>query len=1135
MKTDNMDKLIQLDTHYTRSINLERDAGSSEILNAYIPTSRAIQTLDKIAETFNKKSAPRAWSLVGPYGSGKSSFAVFLAHLFEDQELTTNSKAEDILQRYNPSVADKITAHTKESNAYCIVLLTGSPESLSRRFIDALYQSALRYWEGKKTPAIVQEIGQARHEPLTTSIIIALLKKLQQAVSKKSGKGILIVIDELGKFLEYEARHPGANDIFLLQALAEVAYDGGEANILLVVLMHQAFEQYSKGLGTTLKNEWVKVQGRFESIPFLESAEQTLRVIAAAFCNQLTTEQLRDIKHQTTSIVEVLNQQNALFSGLNVEPAIEILSQCYPLHPMAALILPTLCQKVAQNERTLFSYLGSQEYFGFKHGIQRLKDVGDWVLPWEIFEYFIQNQPSSTTDHLTYRRWAEVITALERLGDADDIESQVVKTIGLFNIIGSQAGFKASNELLNLCFPASVDVDQLLTNLQNKSIINYRQFSSEYRIWEGSDFDLEVVLKETIQQLGRFNLAETLTHRNKLPPVVARKYSIQNATLRVFSPFYVDAATKQDFYKNTDQPRILFFLSESQDDTANFERFVKEYSNPLTIYVLCDNAAQLKVIVTEAIALENIQSERAEIKSDPVAQRELKDRLTTIKQTEFELLSQYLEQPEANQWFWQGERLELSTRRELQNQLSKVLETVYDQAPLVKNELINRNKVSGQANGAKNKLIAALLTKSHLEDLGFDSAKYPAEKTIYRAVFKEPGIHIKKNDVWQLVNPSDDNKYKFAKVWARISKLLVKSSSPTSLNDIYALMEKPPYGVQKGVSPLIFIAYYLANQRSLALYESGVFCPIVTQELFEILAKRPELFSVEAFDFTGIRAELFNIYLEKLIGKVPEESTLLDIVKPLAKFIGQLPQYTLATKSLDAQTSAVRDAFQRTQSPMTLLFETLPKACGYPSYVGTDIDNNNPNDFLNDLVRHLNILNQAYQNLLNDFKDKLAAALKEPAELKLSDLRATIANKYNGLEEYTVDSQGLKAFILRLQNNKETDEAWLESVAAFLGKMPPDKWMRNNIVEAEYRLIELSSRLEQLAVVHAHQLKVVGVDTQVTVFRVVNKDGETDQVAYLNPQLREQAKMFVKGQQDFKQADKQLKLAIIAQLLSEVS
>lgn len=82
-----------------------------------------------------------------------------------------------------------------------------------------------------------------------------------------------------------------------------------------------------------------------------------------------------------------------------------------------------------------------------------------------------------------------------------------------------------------------------------------------------------------------------------------------------------------------------------------------------------------------------------------------------------------------------------------------MLETVYHQAPLIKNELVNRNKTLGQANAAKNKLIAALLSNTHTKDLGFESTKYPAEKTIYRAVFKETGIHVEKNGVWQLIKP----------------------------------------------------------------------------------------------------------------------------------------------------------------------------------------------------------------------------------------------------------------------------------------------------------------------------------------------------------------------------------------------
>ena len=80
----------------------------------------------------------------------------------------------------------------------------------------------------------------------------------------------------------------------------------------------------------------------------------------------------------------------------------------------------------------------------------------------------------------------------------------------------------------------------------------------------------------------------------------------------------------------------------------------------------------------------------------------------------------------------------------------------------------------------------------------------------------------------------------------------------------------------------------------------------------------------------------------------------------------------------------------------------------------------------------------------------------------------------------------------------------------------------------------MSDRLLQLALVHTHQLQV-DADTQVTVFRVVNKEAECDQIAYLNAQLKERARTIVESQHEFKQADKQLKLAIIAELLSEVS
>ncbi len=1128
-----MDAQVKIDTHYTRSINLERDIESDDILKAYIPTSKALTVLEKITHTFSEQSMPRAWSLIGPYGSGKSSFAMFLTHLLEDQENQTCETAENLLTQHHPQLAKTLIEHTSGSSAYCTVVLTGSNESLSQRFVHALAEGAQNYWADKDLkPDIISTLSRTAKTGATVSEIRTLLDQLKQSVLESEGRGILIVIDELGKFLEYEARHQGANDIFLLQALAEYAYTGGQAHVLLVVLMHQAFEQYSKGLTESLRNEWLKVQGRFESIPFLETAEQTLRVVAAAFKSQLNSTQKKHIQQHTRTLVDTLHQQNALPVSLAPDIASEILARCYPLHPVAALLLPVLCQKVAQNERTLFSYLGSQEHYGFQDGLKRLQQFGDWVLPWEIFEYFILNQPSMTSDHATHRRWTEVLIALERLGDAADNEIKLLKTIGLFNIIGAQGGFKASLEILHCCFPNPDTVQPALNALQKKSIITFRKFSSEYRIWEGSDFDLETELTQTKQQLGRLPLADVLNKRQPLLPIVARRYSIETGSVRYFQPRYASPESLFEIHADPQNPQLIFFLADNQEAVKQFNTIAAN-TDALTLMALCDNIAPLNNALLEVIALEKILTENPLIKSDPVAQRELKDQLTAARQQENQCLNQILEQPGQNRWMWQGQPLNIDNKKHLQHQLSHILHTVYAQAPIIKNELVNRNKTSAQANSARNKLVAALLQNAHRDDLGFETSKYPPEKSIYRALFKETGIHREIQGVWQIAEPLQDNPYRLFYTWQAIDQFLQSHTTAQPLTAIYTLLSQPPYGIKQGLLPLLFMAYYLSKQRTLALYEEGSFCSHVTREHFEILLRRPELFSVESFEFFGIRAELFNQYLEKLVGRTPEQSTLLDIVKPLARFIKDLPQFTQTTRDLDPKALAVREAFSKTQSPVQLLFTELPEACGFKAYSDEQDFNNSPTEFLTVLVECLNLLNRAYPDLLHTFQQQLSQAFNLKPDLPLDNLRITLTSRYQGLENYTVDGQGLKAFILRLQNDKETDTAWLESVAAFLGKAPPDKWKAQNITQADYRLQEFSERLQALATVHNEQIKL-GVDTQATLIRMVSEQGEYNEVAYLTDDLKNQANAKI-AELKLNKTDKALKQAILASLMAELA
>ncbi|MCI5118850.1 MAG: hypothetical protein D3913_13055, partial [Candidatus Electrothrix sp. LOE1_4_5] len=337
---------IAIDTVYTRSINLERDIGSAAIVEAYIPTTRSLYTLRKLASTFTENDTPRSWALIGPYGSGKSSFAVYLSHLLYGTSDNNTESVFSSLANHSQGLSEKIINYTDGTKGFVSILLTGSPDPLIPRFLSSLQKSAHAFWQNipGPSPTIIAKIDEALQDStVNTHQVVELIKMLRQAVEKAGGAGVLIIFDELGKFLEYEARHYGTNDIYLLQSLAEMAVTGHKANIYVFTLMHQGFEQYARGLGEELRNEWSKIQGRFENIPFLESTEQTLHIMSRAFKNRLTEREKNNIATNCKKIAAVLDKEKALPGAIHKDIAADLFAQCYPLHPVAVLLLPILC------------------------------------------------------------------------------------------------------------------------------------------------------------------------------------------------------------------------------------------------------------------------------------------------------------------------------------------------------------------------------------------------------------------------------------------------------------------------------------------------------------------------------------------------------------------------------------------------------------------------------------------------------------------------------------------------------------------------------------------------------------------------------------------------------------------------
>jgi hypothetical protein len=275
MPESSIAQLFNIQQRYIRSVNLERDFGDPSALDGYIVTPEIKQMLSRIETGLSPDSSQRAWRITGDYGSGKSSFALLLAHLFGGNAEHLPSKLKVSLKGVN------------QEAQLLPVLVNGSREALGRTLLSALRKAILEIRTKGPVPNILGQIESVLERPeadeITASTIVDLIAVASDYASRGGRyRGLLIVLDELGKSLEYSALHPGHQDVFLLQALAEAAARSGKRPLYVVGLLHQGFNVYAESLSQHAQKEWEKVAGRFDELVLAQPLDQTSILIAEA-------------------------------------------------------------------------------------------------------------------------------------------------------------------------------------------------------------------------------------------------------------------------------------------------------------------------------------------------------------------------------------------------------------------------------------------------------------------------------------------------------------------------------------------------------------------------------------------------------------------------------------------------------------------------------------------------------------------------------------------------------------------------------------------------------------------------------------------------------------------------------------
>ena len=922
---------VEVERRFRRSVNLGRDAGSPAALDGYLVTPAVRRALAQIADGLSEESGDRAWSLVGPYGSGKSAFAVFLADLLSPSASPGARAARRLLKESSDIALPRQRLHP--------VVLTAERAPPNRLLLKALGSTLEFIWRRQKgaKPRVLKTIGQhldgSDREPsrCTTSDVVGCFEEALRVMAAKTGAGLMLIVDEAGKGLEYAAQQPTRGDVYLLQALAEVAARTGGVPFVILTVLHQSFEHYAHQLGPSDRNEWSKVQGRFGELAFREGGDQMIRLTAAAI--RRTTE--RSTAESWTRIVSATAAWVSEGTGWNRTELADHLDACWPLHPISATLLgPLFHSRSAQNERSLFAFLSAGEPLSFRDFL-RAHGPGSLYTVDRLYDYASRMLGGRVLGR-DGRRWAATETAIQRLPpESDAVDEQVLKAVGLLGMFGDRVGLRASSEIVAACVDDGETAERALARLKLRSTLVYHQFRDAFRIWEGSDLDLDdLVLRAEVQVPNDFSVTQVLQRHAPQTPLVARRHLFQTGTLRFFDVHFVEASRliqggelnlngEGDGIVLLALPRTELEGEELRGQQGTVAPALERLgAGKPVVLVVPEMSARLSQLVRELAASRLVRASTPELQSDPVARTELAERIRELDRHVASEVGRAFD-PRRSAWFIGGEGLELSSWRAVSSVLSGLCDARFSCAPPIRNELLNRRTLSTSAARARRNLMEAMILRGGVAQLGFEGN--PPEVSMYRSLLEQHGFHRRRGDTWRFGPP----RRSLRPLWMAVQGFLRDSEKGRRpLTELYDRLRRPPFGIKDGPLPVIVVAALLARTSRVAVYERGSFVPAWTPSHAERLLKSPDGFEVRQCRIDGHRREVIKRLAETLLPSTARKSSLLGVVRGLVQFVAKLTPYARRTLRISDRARDIREALIRAREPAQLVFDDLPAACG---------------------------------------------------------------------------------------------------------------------------------------------------------------------------------------------------------------
>lgn len=966
--------LVKIDHRFEKSVNLLLDLNDRSKLKLYIPTRSSVKLLENYLGEVDSFSGKRASILIGPYGKGKSHLLLVLMAILSG---TASEELEELLRKIEAMDKDSsmVINRTYKKKKLLPVIINPSSGTLSQAFVRSLSQAlkreqlqdvvpdnyfseALRtieQWKqvykhtynlfqqefGAQTKSLLRGLKSFDYEalnkfreiypkltsgstfnPVVDDDVLSVYRSVNRTICEKHGyDGIYIIFDEFSKYVEGHSEEGFASDMKTLQDICELCNASKDEQLHLTCVAHKAIRAYGDAISKEIRNTFQGVEGRLTEIPFVVSSQNNYELIADAIQKKAVFDTWKEKNKNYISILEEsyqIKELTSLFEGKDFEEI--AVKGVFPLTPLTALLLLALSEKIAQNERTIFTFLTGKDLYSLATYVEKCRDT-EFVGADLIYDYFSQLL-AEEKDLSVHNEWLKAEYALGKTENEN--ERKILKSIAVIRMVNRMDSVPVNEEFLRLSTGLEYETcEQSIEKLKASKLIEFKPGQKAYDFKNGIGIDIENAVSDcATKNFSKINVADVLNGINTKKYILPKKYNQDHFMTRyvrvhtITADSFLALSSVNYLSKENEPDGYLFVIIDGRNiKRADVIQHVKELEDSTVAAAIgelngeCEHKARMLLAVNKLLADKNFINDNSA--------------LTTELQNWKTLLISELNEELEKTWNDIGE-IYTSTnnyqvgKKGLNRTVSEFVEQLYTNTPIINHELINRHTVTAQTSKARNAIVDDIF-HSRLFDKYTNGTS--AESTIYRACM----IHTKEDKNLQNVREI---------ITSFIQESKGKKVCFASLVDT---LTKPPIGMRKGPMPIYIAEQIMQLEDMPVIYHDKMEIALDAKLMSDVIAM-PQKHYLFVEEETAIKLEYIQ-GLEALFAEYGEYCREIENMNRLAKlkcylqaWYRALPQTSITFQKEDYEGQAMKEliSFRRLLSgepnPRELIFEQIPKA-----------------------------------------------------------------------------------------------------------------------------------------------------------------------------------------------------------------